>query len=975
MQTVKWNYSRVKSFSFLFLVLFNITAFSQDYSISGRIIDSLRMPLQGATLILKMTSDSTFITGAVSDSSGYFRINGLKQGNYFLRISEIGFRERYFYPSVFTQNVNLGDITLWDKASNLKEVEIVANTPPTRLNGDTTEHNADAYKTSKDANAEDLVTKMPGITVQDGKVQAQGEDVKQVLVDGRPYFGDDPNAVLKNLPAEVIDKIQVFDKKSDQSQFSGYDDGNTSKTINIVTKPQFRNGVFGKATAGLGYSGSGDPGKWKGGLALNSFKDKQRMTLLINSNNINEQNFSTEDLLGVMSTSGGGGQGRGGPGGGRGGPRGGGSGGERGGNGGPGNDASNFLVNSKTGITTTNSVGLNYSNKWKKLEFTGSYFFNATSTNAINEINRYYLSPQFLGLKYLENDTGDNQNMNHRVNLKFEWKLDSFNSFIIQPKFSLQQNNSNTSLNASTYQDALLLNSTLNNYHSTNTGFNLSMPVLYRHAFMKKGRTFSINLNPSMNQNKGSSGNESFTNYYTDTASYEKLGQNSTSNGQGASINSNLVYTEPITSKSQLMLSYNYSLSQSESVKNTDSYIPETSGNEFRHFDTSLSNNFNTHYSANNLGAGIRYQKSEKWNLMAGVNYQYAKLHSERIFPTAYTIDKPFQSILPNAMFQYHFANKKDLRIFYRSNNNPPSVSQLQDVININNPLLMTTGNPELKQDWQNNLSFRYSAVNTKKNTAFFSLLSGSVIRNYIATGVYIASKDSVLAQDIVLSKGSQISKPVNTNGYFSLRTFNNYSFPLKKIKSNLSLNLGASYSRTPGLVNGLSNYANTTNVGFGVTLSSNISEKVDFLLSSNSSYSNITNTLQQGLNSVYLNQNSRFKIQVNPWKGLVIQTELNHQYYTGLSQNYNLNYLLWNAGIGYKFLKNKQGELRLIVFDILNQNNNVTRNTTETYYEDVKTNALQRYVMLNFTYTIKSFKQQKPQAKQDTPKKKKSEK
>lgn len=207
------------------------------------------------------------------------------------------------------------------------------------------------------------------------------------------------------------------------------------------------------------------------------------------------------------------------------------------------------------------------------------------------------------------------------------------------------------------------------------------------------------------------------------------------------------------------------------------------------------------------------------------------------------------------------------------------------------------------------------------------------------------------------MAEGSQLSMPTNLEGYYNLRSFLNYSFPISKIKSNLSFNGGVTYARTPGLINGQTNFANSTGASLGVVLSSNISEKVDFTLSSNSSYNNIANTLQAQSNSTFYNQNSRFKIQVQPWKGLVFQTDVSHQFYSGLASNLNQNFLLWNAAVGYKFLKGKAAELRLTVFDILKQNNSVNRNVTETYYEDTQTNVLQRYFMLTFTYNFKFYK------------------
>ena len=272
---------------------------------------------------------------------------------------------------------------------------------------------------------------MPGVTVLDGKVQAQGEDVKQVLVDGKRFFGDDANAVLKNIPAEIIDKVQVFDKKSDQSQFTGFDDGNTSKTINIVTKAQFKNGVFGKAFAGYGYED-----KFKGGATINVFKGNRRITVLAQSNNINEQNFTAEDLVGVASSSGsdGGGRRRGG-------------GGQGGGGNGTNNPTENFQSNTQNGINTTSLFGINYADKWgKKTEVTASYFFNWTQNDSKSSLLQQYILGSNNGLIYNETNNTNSDNFNNRINFKIETKIDSMNSIIIQPKLSFQTNQSEKNL-------------------------------------------------------------------------------------------------------------------------------------------------------------------------------------------------------------------------------------------------------------------------------------------------------------------------------------------------------------------------------------------------------------------------------------------------------------------------------------------------------------------------------------------------
>lgn len=927
---------------FLFIVFSCLSIEAQNLVINGQLTDQLNQPIIFATVILLQPADSSLITGTTSDLDGNFKIENIQPGKFIIKISYIGYDDVFLNKEVTNESLSLGKLVLKEKATKLKEVTVVSALTPVLQKGDTTQINAGAFKTNPDANAEDLVTKMPGITLIDGKVQAQGENVQKVLVDGKEFFGDDANAVLKNLPAEVIDKIQIFDKKSEQSELTGFDDGNTSKTINIVTKPQFRNGTFGKVFAGYGYED-----KWKGGLNLNVFKNKERITILANTNNLNDQNFSSEDLLGVMSSSGGGNK-RGGSGrvGGQGRP------------GGQSNDAGNFLVDQKNGITTTHSFGINYANQWKKVDFTGSYFLNYSDNNSTNNLFRQYITSRNEGLSYKENSERNSNNINHRASFKIDWKIDSLNSVLWQPKISVQQNDGRSSLFGENMQSSSLLSNTRNNYSSNLTGMNLSSSILYRHQFNKKGRTFSINVTPGYNQNKGSSNLNSTTRFFADTLFTDSLNQLANLDVQGILFSSNIVYSEPINVNSQLMFSYGTNFNISESDKVT--YNFSGTDDSYNSLDTALSNMFNSEYQSHSLGAGYRY-KNGKLSFNTGLSYRYAQLKAEQVFPNSFNIDKTFNSILPSARFQYKFSSKKSLRIFYRSTNNAPSVNQLQNVINNNNPLQLTTGNPDLKQDWQNSLTLRYSSSNTEKSQSFFLLLSGTYTKNYIVNNTFIASGDTLIAPGIILTSGSQLSRPDNQDGYFNIRSFNNYSFPVAKIKSNLSLNAGGAYTRTPGIVNNELNYANSSNIGIGLALSSNISEKFDFTLSSYTTYNTNSNTLQAELNSVYYNQNTKFKIQAMPWKSLILQTDLSHQYNSGLSANFNQNYLLWNAAIGYKFLKNNQGELRLSVFDIMKQNNSITRNITETYYEDVQTNVLQQYFLLTFTYNIKQFKESKP--------------
>lgn len=925
---------------FFFAVL---SSFGQSYSIRGKVLDETKTPSAGTSAILMNPGDSSLVKGAFTDVDGTFSLNEIAPKSYVLKIVSLGYQTVFKSVTVNNGDVDVPTISLKPSATNLKEVTVEAKIPLATQSGDTTAYNSAAYKVNKDATAEDLVTKMPGVTITDGKVQAQGEDVKQVLVDGKPFFGDDANAVLKNLPAEIIDKVQVFDKKTDQSQFTGFDDGNTSKTINIVTKPKFRNGVFGKLYGGYGYED-----KYKSGATVNIFKDTRRISILAQSNNINEQNFSSEDLLGVMSS----GSSTGGVGGRGGGGR---------GQGGPPSNADNFLVNSLNGINNTTALGVNYSDKWgKKTDATIGYFFNRTGNTSTSTLFRQYIIGSSHGQVYNEANTAKSENYNNRLNLKFETKLDSQNSILLQPKLSFQLNNSSKTLSGVNARSTSVLSNTENNSTSNVSGYNITVPILYRHAFAKRGRTFSINLNPTFNKNAGNSTLYTLNNFYGDTLTSDTVDQHSNINKNGFTGNSNITYTEPLNRNNFLQFNYTTSYTQNYSSKRTFNRDYPTP--EYSSLDSTLTNVFGNTYQSQAGGAGYRYQKN-KLNFSANVAYQWAQLTKKQEIPTNYTLSKTFESVLPSAQFQYKFTPKKNLRLNYRSNNDAPSVDQLQNVINNSNSLQLSTGNPDLRQDFQQNLNVRYSTVNTDKATAFFALFSGTFSNNYIGNSTLIANRDTLVYNNIFLQKGSQIQRPVNIDGYYTLRSFFNYSFPMKRIKTNLNINVSGNYNHVPGMINTRINYANTATGVLGLVFSSNISEKVDFTLSSNSSYNNIDNTLQTSSNSNYFIQASKVKINVMPTKSIVLQTEYTNSYYSGLSSSYNQSISLWNAAVAYKFMKDNQAEVRLIVYDILNQNNSVQRTNTDSYIQDSQTNVLKRYFMVMFTYNFKKYKEKKEDA------------
>lgn len=924
-------------YTFISILIFASTLNSQSYFITGQIADSSSKGFLARANVVAINLADSSVKGASTTTRGIFRLETLAPGRYTLKVTYIGYKT--FRKSFDIKgSIDFGTIYLSPSSIETDEVEIVGKIPLAVQNADTITYNSDAFKINKDANAEDLVTKMPGVVVQEGKVQVQGEDVKRVLVDGRQFFGDDPNAVLKNMPAEIIEKIQVFDQQSEQAQFTGFDDGNTSKTINIITRMRFRDGTFGKLSAGYG-----NEEKYFSGGNINYFNDDTRITLLGQLNNINVQNFSSEDLLGVMAGSGG----RGGfrrPGGGRGG---------QGMQGGGGNnfrrESSNFLVDTKDGLTTTKSFGLNYSDKFgDAVELTGSYFFNLTNNNSQSSVNRDYFFNSSAEQKYSEENLASSGNFNHRFNMRLDYRIDSMNSILFRPKVTYQSNEGSSGLQGYTSDDALI-NSVDNIFNSNLNAVNASAELLYRHRFEDIGRTLSLNLNSSYKKNSGDNKLFSENIYYDNLVTSDTIDQTAKLNTDGKGGNLNLSYTEPFGENGMLIFNSAYSINLEESDKKTFDY-PNFTIN----LDTSLSNIYNKKYSTQSYGAGYRY-RLEDLSLMLNISYGIASLGNEQIFPFASNVSKLFYSILPSFMLRYEISRDTDLRLFYRTNNNEPSVEQLQYVLDNSNPLQLSIGNPSLRQDYRHSINLRYSRVNPGSMSALFFLISGTFTNNYIANSTIVAASDTTVLGNIFLNRGTQLKIPVNMNGYYNLRSFISYGLPVEFIKSNVNLNLNVNYSRTPTIVNESKSFSNSTSYGLGIVVSSNISENVDFTISSQSSYTNINSSVRISNDDSYLNQNSAVKFYVRLPFTFVVQTDFRHRYEGGLPDTYDPNSYMWNFSLGKKLFDEK-AELRFTAVDILNKTTSIKRTTTDTYSEDVSSNVLGRYYMFSFIYNLKAF-------------------
>ena len=956
MESKKVNYNQfMKTYPILiFLVLsffVTLSSFGQrptdqarpERKFTGQVIDgAAKTPMIGANVLIKTVTDS-LLRGTVTGADGRFEIARPFIPEVKVEITFLGYKTITKIHSM-REPVELGELILLEDTKVLGEVLVQGVSVVGEQKGDTTSFNANAFKTQTNAQAEDLIRKMPGITFQGGQIQAQGEQVQKILVDGREFFGSDPNIALRNLPADAIDRVEVLDQRSDQSRLTGFDDGSYTKTINIILRSDKKNGSFGRT-----YAGYGNDDRYAAGGSVNFFKGDQRISVLGLFNNINQQNFSSQDLAGLTANASAG-AGRGGPMGGMGG------GGFGGGQWGGGGGNSNFLVGNSGGIVTTNAMGLNYSDKWgKKVNVTGSYFFNNTANSLRQITNRETVVNANLRQFYEENLINTVKNNNHRANARIEADLNDKNSIVLTPSLSFQDNSTFSDRDALTRNslgDSLSALRSISN--ATTKAVNLSNNLTYRYKFDKKGRTLSTEVFTAWSNRDQDSdllaASREFRRNLVDTATQETYSLN-----EGFNYRVNLTFTEQLSKNA--IGTFGYQVGNNATAADQKTFQVDEERKAL--LDTALSNEFDNKFITQRLRSGYAYNK-DAWSVNVNMDYQNARLDNEAFFPIPGTFNRSFNNFLPSANLNYR--NRKtgfSWRVRYRTSTNEPSVAELQNVVNNQNPLNLRVGNPDLGQSYNHNIFANISQINLEKSRTLFLFVTHSVTSDFIGNSTFLTTRDTLINNEILLRSGGQLSRPVNLDGNIRSSFFLTYGAPLKKLKTQFNINTRVSFNRTPGLINGVSNLNDNTTLSQGLTFNSNISQNVDFSISTTGSYNIVNSSLQQNLNNNFYQQESNMRLYFSSKNGkFFMGNNVAHSLYSGLSEGFNQNFWLWNMEGGFRFAKNNKAEIKAVLFDVLNQNNSISRTISDVAVTDVFTNVLTRYGMITFTYILGNFKQ-----------------
>lgn len=904
-------------------------------SLSGTVTDkTTKEGLISATVQLVASDGKSSYTS--TDLNGNFQFKKLQPGTYTLQVTYVGYKSYKAKQTLSEGQEKRVKIEMSEDAQLLGEVSVQGRATRAEQQGDSLLYNAEAFQVMMGSSAEDLLAKMPGIVVEGGTIQAQGEQVQKVLVDGKEFFDGDVNLAIKNLPSDVIASIEVFDKKSEQAEFTGFDDGEEIKTINIVTKSGFRQGTFGEVSGGYGTDD-----RYKVNGNLNFFNDDRRISVLGMSNNVNQQNFSQEDLAGVMS-AGNSGRGRGG--------RGGGGGGQPGAPG--GGNASNFMVGTLGGVTSANGFGLNYVDQWgEKWKMTGSYFFNQSDNLTQQQTDREYFESVLPGMTYSEYQENSMKNWNHRFNMKLDYQMTERTSLQFRPTLSFQNNDSYGLLQGQNLVNGTTDSETETTSMGKSNAYNIGADLMLRHRFLKEGRTLSLMLSGKMSNTDS----DTYTDYLnmlyglelsqvTDDYSQWKQTMN-----RQYTLRSNLSYTEKLTDNLQLQLGYKMSYTDSENDKKT--YDRSAVTDLYDQLDESLSNEYQSGYLTQAGNVGLRY-RAGKLSAMLGVDAQWANLKGDLVYPQPDGLSHKYFSVLPSFTLRYSLDQTNSFQLRYRSRSSSPSVTDLQNVIDNSNPLFLSAGNPNLDQQVSHTANLRYLRT-TKSGHTFIAMVGATIQQDYVADSTFVAREDIALSPTVTLNKGSQFTRPVNLDGYYSLQSMVTYGFPVDFLRSNINFSLSANYANVSTIFDGVESRTRELNLIPKLIIGSNISKNLDFTASYSAGINKMFSSLDTAAESDYVTHTAAAKLGWTFFWGLTFRSTFNYIGYTGLDTGTE-DYFLWNLSLGKKFLKNNAAEIRIEAFDVLKQNQAFTHRTGSNYYDYVNSNVLQPYAMISFVYTIR---------------------
>ncbi|MFT3825940.1 MAG: outer membrane beta-barrel family protein [Chitinophagaceae bacterium] len=869
-------------------------------SIKGTVLDSAgRGPLESATVSVFLSSDTSLVGYGITNKKGEFLVKEIPVGKPCrFTVSYKGLQTvlRDFIIQSGSKELVFDSISLGKSYAELEEVTVVAQKSPVVIKDDTTEFNASAFKTMPNAVAEDVIKQMPGFDIdKDGNITFNGKKISKITVEGKDFFGGDPVIALKNLPKEVIDKIQVMDNKTKEQQLTKISDGNEDKALNIVLQKDKKKGWFGRFMGGYG-----SDERYEAGAMLNYFNKALQLSIIGTANNTSRMNFSNGGSN--LATGVGGG-----------------------------------------GIASSKSMGVNYGNEWnKKLRLAGSYFWGNNKNTNIVSAQRQNILPDTTFF-YNSGNTSVNENNSHRFSLNAEWTIDTLTNMSLNSSFNLNNGNSQTS---NTGESKGTTGKLINTTGNTNTGkFDNTAGTadfFIGRRLRKRGRSVSLSANINFNQQTGQNDNIGQNLFYKDNVvdSTEDINQRSYTSGKGNNISVTATYTEPVIKDVYVNLRYNYRTGTSTSDKQTFRYNPVTSSYDIE--DTLYTNAFRNTTSAHNPSVNISYNYK---NLRAGIGAGVQWLTQDNYSVTKdSTLHQYNVNFTPSANIGYKLGKTGNINLFYNGRSQQPSIQQLQPVPDNSNPLYIRLGNPDLKQSFFHNVN-----VNIQKSNGF-AYWNGSVGLN--------VTNNQIVTETYYDDVGRQISRPININGNYGFSGNVNYSRSWRKKNWTFRVNLGSSgsFNNTVNITNKVQNTTKSYNFGQSVGFNYTYTEKLIVSPSFFIRYSNASYSIQQSQDPEYITKGASLNISYNWLKRLLVENNVNYNYNSRTAPGIRKGVTMWNASIGWFFFNKKQGTLKFTVYDLLKQNIGVNRTISQTYIEDRQTQVLQRYFLISFTYNLRKF-------------------
>ncbi len=892
--------------------IFHALKAQSNIEVSGIVKDSTDNAVIGAAVKIATSTDTL---SALTNTDGIFVFNNIKSSQFLITITALGYqpvKKRFLFDPTSTRLV-LDPVILSNDSKMLNEV-VVNGTPDVTVKEDTLEYRADAYKLQPNALTEDLIKKLPGVEVdRDGNITAQGKAVTKVRVNGKDFFGGDVKTATQQLPADLLEKVQIVDDYGDQANITGVKDGDPEKVLNLVIRPDKNKGYIIRGTVG-----GGDQDRYQASVFAASFNNAQQLSAVANLNNTNANIFN------LVQSGGGGGRGRGGFGG--------------GGFGGGGD-----------GLTDVKSIGLNYRDEWsKKITAYGSYSFSYRDNTTISNSLQSSVGKDGGGNEIIINNSNDGNanttNNNHRFNFNIEYKIDSLNYLKLQPNFSYSSNDGGSFSNFDILKNSTPSSMGLENSSNSSNTPNYGFEALYNHRFGAKPRNLSLNAEYSSNVYKQDQDVTNDSKYFTQSGQtdlYQRLLTNNDNNNDNLRLR--VSYTEPLTKTNALEFNYSYGLANIDNNKQVLKNLDSLNNNFVQ--DLNQSNIYNYKYTTNRFGANFRVNQ-KKYNYTIGLAVQPSLLEGTSTSRGLNT-HRSTINIFPTGRYTYKFARTRELNISVDGRSNQPNYSQLQPVADSSNIQFPTIGNPNLDAEFNTRVNLRYNNFDLASGNVFFSNISFNTTNNKIV--------NNILSSPAGEKNVIQTTTYANADGYYTINGFYAFSKPFKEKAYVIGLRGFANYNNNISLLDGEKNIGK--NYVLNQRLNFQINPKTWLEVTSSASYSwNQTRyTLNDRNNSTVNTWSLSYDHKIYFTKSLLWGASLDKNFNSGYNST-SSNPLIINSYLEKQFFKGNTGALRFQAFDLLDQNTSITHTVTDNYTLDSQSNRLSRYFMLTFTMKFQKF-------------------